>query len=47
MQVLEPCSIMAEKCSEKGEDVVSDAIHQQSHYKAGGIWLIEEMEGNQ
>jgi len=31
---------LAEKCSEKGEDVVSDAIHQPAHYKAGGIETI-------
>src|SRR5690606_30962920 len=41
MQVLESCSIMDEKCSEKGVDVVSDAIHQTVHYKAGVIETID------
>jgi len=40
VQALESGSILAEKCSEKGEDVVNDAIHQPAHYKAGGIETI-------
>ena len=57
MQTLESGSSLAEKCSEKGEGVVNDAIHQPVYYKAGGIETIdfikakltpeqEEMEGD-
>lgn len=42
MQTLESGSILAEKCSEKGEDVVSqDIINHPDHYKAGGIETID------